>query len=66
MKETVSLGELACCGPQRPPVQILREQRHFVLLPQGVRGLPAEVDGSLRGISLQGEPMDLFLFSFLT
>lgn len=35
-------------------VQILREQRHALLLPQGVRGLPAEADGSLRGLALQG------------
>lgn len=36
-------------------VQILCEQRHTVLLPQGIRGFPAEVDGSLRGVTLQGE-----------
>lgn len=46
------------CTPQRLTVQILREQGHSVLLPQGIRGLPAEVDGSLRSISLQGKPFN--------
>lgn len=50
-----------CCSPQRLTVQVLCEQRHFVLLPQGFRGLPAEADGSLCGISLQGKLLDLNL-----
>lgn len=49
-----------CCSPQRLTVQILCEQRHFVLLPQGFRGLPAEADGSLCGISLQGKLLDFY------
>ena len=38
-----------------PDPQILCQQRHPVLLPQGLRGLPAETHGALRVLPLQGE-----------
>lgn len=41
-------------------VQILCEQRHALLLPQGIRGFSAEADGSLCCITLQGNINSLY------